>query len=201
MKFVYYSIFIIFFVVIATVIFPNENRYKTEGAAFRSIETTIVSSYDNDEQISIVKKLHDQDIVTVFYIVNDAHLVCEQLAVTEAGFKRIVDSRLTIGGIPLKDADYKIRTFVFREGPWSEKGQRYSYVTFGYIQEPESVDMVEIRYEGKYTLADVENNFFYHITSSDQKWDPIHPIIFLNDSNEVVGGYMDGLLSLDGYCH
>jgi hypothetical protein len=174
----------------------------TDGIVFDTVDEVVLAGYGKNDRLTLLQTGENNgNIHYVLYTVNQEQLMSELFYKSEAGYERIIDSRLIIGGTPLQDAEYKIRTFLITDGPWLTTGTPFTYVTFGYIQTPEQVDHVEIRYEKLYKKVAVENNSFFNIASSTHQWDTLHPIIFYNQSKEEIGGYLTDLVASGAYCH
>ncbi|OIJ13019.1 hypothetical protein BKP37_10865 [Anaerobacillus alkalilacustris] len=179
-----------------------ENTFMSEGVIFHSVEEAILKGHQENDQLTILQKGNRyDDIIYVLYTINESELISELLFESESGYERIWDSRLTIGGIPIIETDYKIRTFLITDGPWLQQGYSFTYVTFGFIQEPKDVDTVEIRYEGEHKKVPIKNQSFFNLSYSNDQWEALHPIIFYDQSENEVGDYMRGIMETDAYCH
>ena len=179
-----------------------ENTFETEGQHFPSVEEAIRVGHEDDDQLVVLKTgIRYENMMYVVYAKNEAQLISELLYESEQGYERIFDSRLTIGGVPISEAEHKIRTFLITDGPWLQQGKPFTYVTFGFIREPEEVFSVEIQYEGKQTTVPVENNSFFNVSASVEQWEALHPIIFFNQDGEEIGGYMRQFMETDAFCH
>lgn len=179
-----------------------EHGIVSDGVVYTTIEEAIKGNNQVEDDLFIFQiGNRDENVVYVLYTVNHSQLISELLLKTENGFERITDSRLIIGGVPIKDSEHKIRTFLVTDGPWLQRGKEFTYVTFGYVQEPEEIAHVEIRYEGENKKVEVLNQSFFNISSSIVQWDPLHPILFYDKSGTEVGGYMRGFMESGAYCH
>lgn len=174
----------------------------TDGIVFERLEEAVLAGYGKNDRLTLLQTGEKNvNIHYVLYAINQEQLMSELFYKSEAGYERIIDSRLIIGGTSLQDAEYKIRTFLITDGPWLTNGTPFTYVTIGYIQTPEQVDNVEIRYEELYKKVAVENQSFFNIASSTHQWDTLHPIIFYDQNREEIGGYLTDLVVSGAYCH
>ncbi|WP_216827840.1 copper resistance D family protein [Alkalihalobacterium elongatum] len=167
---------------------------------FSSPLEAINSSQDGDVDILVERRLHDGFVAVVYHIDYD-RLAAELLYKEDEEYYLVNDSNLMIGGIPISELDHKIRTFIVRNGPWLQDNRPYTYVTIGHMREPVGVEKVTIYFEGDTSEAQIDNNTFINVISADTEWDPNHPIEFLDDNDEVIGGYMRGFLEEGVYCH
>ncbi|WP_209122247.1 copper resistance D family protein [Alkalihalobacillus sp. BA299] len=172
-----------------------------DSQRFSTPREAIQSSQENGEVEVLVEQRVSNDFIAVVYHINHEKLAVDLLYKDNQDYYKVNESNLMIGGIPINELDHKIRTFIIRNGPWLQNNQPYTYVTIGYISEPSDVDKVGIYFEGDSSEAKVENNTFINVISSDEEWDPNHPIEFFNDKEEIVGGYMRGFLEEGVYCH
>ncbi len=179
-----------------------ENVFDTESRVYSSFEEAIMVGHATDDQLTIFQTGNRYaEIIYVIYTINDSQLIGELLYESDLGYERIRESRLTIGGIPIKDSEHKIRTFLITDGPWKQQNEQYTYVTFGHIQEPDDVFSVEIQYEGERRNVNVQNRTFFNFSSSDEQWEALHPIIFYNQDGEEIGGYMRQFMETEAFCH
>ncbi|OIJ12752.1 hypothetical protein BKP35_09220 [Anaerobacillus arseniciselenatis] len=179
-----------------------ENVFETESRVYSSIEEAIMVGHATDDQLTIFQTGNRYaEIIYVIYTINDSQLIGELLYENDLGYERIRESRLTIGGVPIKDSKHKIRTFLITDGPWKQQNEQYTYVTFGHIQEPDDVFSVEIQYEGERRNVNVQNRTFFNLSSSDEQWEALHPIIFYNQDGEEIGGYMRQFMETEAFCH
>ena len=179
-----------------------ENVFDTESRVYSSFEEAIMVGHATDDQLTIFQTGNRYaEIIYVIYTINDSQLIGELLYESDLGYERIRESRLTIGGIPIKDSEHKIRTFLITDGPWKQQNEQYTYVTFGHIQEPDDVFSVEIQYEGDRRNVNVQNRTFFNLSSSDEQWEALHPIIFYNQDGEEIGGYMRQFMETEAFCH
>jgi putative copper export protein len=179
-----------------------ETTFSSEGIPYSTIEEVIrLGHKDNDELLIFQTSEHAVNLINVLYSVNQSQLISELVYKSEAGYQRISDSRLIIGGTPISDAEHKIRTFLITDGPWHQKGTSFTYVTFGIIQDPVNVVDVEIRYQGKFKKVLVKNQTFFSVSSSIEQWDQLHPIIFYDESGKEIGAYMRDVMESEAYCH
>jgi len=179
-----------------------ENTFTSEGEVYTFIEEAVIVGHQDKDELKILQKGEiDETLTYVLYSINESQLISELLFKTEQGYQRIYESRLTISGTPLNDAKHKIRTFLITDGPWLQTGKTYTYVTFGFIQQPEAVSAVEIRYQGEVKRVEVENKSFFNVFASIEQWEALHPIGFYNQYGEEIGGYMRDIMETDTFCH
>ncbi|MEB1809480.1 MAG: CopD family protein [Bacillaceae bacterium] len=178
---------------------PSSQGWIGEEAFVNPLEA-IQSSQDGEIEVLVERKLLDGFVAVVYHIDYD-RLAADLLYQEGEDYYKVNDSNLMIGGIPISEMDHKIRTFIVRNGPWLQDDQPYTYVTIGHIREPIGVDRVTIYFEGDTSETRVENNTFINVISADTEWDPNHPIEFLDENEEVIGGYMRGFLEEGVYCH
>ncbi|RXI97867.1 hypothetical protein DS745_16025 [Anaerobacillus alkaliphilus] len=176
--------------------------YILDEESFQTIEEAIQTGYDPSQSVSIFQiGFKEEDIVYVLYTVDQDQLLTELLYQEENEYRKIIDSRLIIGGTSVEEAEYKIRTFLITDGPWLTGNHPFTFVTFGHINSPENVDSVEVRYEGQYKRINLENKTFFNIASSPHQWDTLHPVVFYNKDREDIGGFMKDMLFANAYCH
>lgn len=173
-----------------------------EQGSYSSMEEAIAAGYTPEDHMSILLEESDNSpYVVAVYVLNEEKLVAEMLLKEEDTYYRLTNATLTIGGTPVYTSDYKIRTFLIRDGVWLQDDKEFTYVTLGYISNPPEVEAVRIIYEGDISETDVNENAFINMTSSNEEWQPNHPIEFLDEKKNVVGGYMRGIMEDDVYCH
>ncbi|MCT8137912.1 hypothetical protein H1D32_09195 [Anaerobacillus sp. CMMVII] len=131
----------------------EEMNYPTIEAALVTVE---------DDKVEIFQTGMNGDLHYVVYTINHDQLITELFYQSKEGFKRVQDSRLIIGGTPLREAEHKIRTFLVTDGPWVDHRMPFTYVTFGFVQKPQQVDSVEIRYQGQYKKVSLKSQTFFY---------------------------------------
>ncbi len=177
-------------------------EYITEDVSYELLEEAILARYEPTQSLMLYQSGYkDENVLYVLYSIDQDQLLTELFYHSENGFQRIKDSRLIIGGTSVKEADYKIRTFLISEGPWVLNNAPFTFVTFGHINKPHIVESVEIRYEGQYKKVDLENQTFFTIATSEVQWDTLHPVVFYDKDKDDVGGYMKDMLFANAYCH
>ncbi|WP_332694620.1 hypothetical protein [Halalkalibacter lacteus] len=63
------------------------------------------------------------------------------------------------------------------------------------------VARVQIHYEGGSYIAQVEENTFINIVSTNENWADQHPIDFLADNGQVIETYARNVMEEGVYCH
>lgn len=179
-----------------------ERPFETENRIYNSLEEAIMVGHSKEDQLTIFQTGNKyDDIIYVIYSVNESQLIAELLYKSDNGYERVKESRLTIGGIPIKDSEHKIRTFLITEGPWSQQGKLFTYVTIGYVQKPADVFAAEIEFQEEVRKLNVQNKAFFSLTASNEQWDTLHRIRFYNQEGEEIGAHTRYSMETDAFCH
>ncbi|MGO4886500.1 copper resistance D family protein [Anaerobacillus sp. MEB173] len=173
-----------------------------DNTIYETIDEAIEKGYEGADVIEVLLvQPFEENFEAVVYHVNEEELVAELFLSHEDGYQRLRNAKLTIGGIPISESEHKIRTFIVTDGLWSSGNGSQVYVSFGIINDPKDVSSVIIHYEGEINEAEVVNQTFLNIVQTDEEWNPSHPIEFLSDDRQVIGGYMRGFMEEGVYCH
>ncbi|WP_096199624.1 copper resistance D family protein [Bacillus sp. FJAT-45350] len=189
---------------IALMVSVVQNDSNVDMTLYSTVEEAVEAGVVEGENPTVLQTVtHLNQYKVVLYHVNNERLVTELLHIEENGdgYYRLPESMLTVGGVPISQAEHKIRTFLIRDGYWLDDDYTYAYVTIGFINEPEHVSNVQIHYEGQLVETDMVNQSFINISSSNEQWDEMHPIEFFNEQGEDIGGYMRGFMEEGAYCH
>ncbi|WP_169801075.1 copper resistance D family protein [Halalkalibacter krulwichiae] len=168
---------------------------------YGSIEEAVEQTYGADTHIDVLHSEYVDEEVYVIYMVDESDLVAEKLLSTEGGYNRLPNAMLTIGGTAVIEEDQKIRTFRVRSGNWHNGSNTFTYVTFGMIRKPSEIARVQIHYEGGSYIAELEQNVFINVVSTNEDWADQHPIDFLASDGQLIETYARNIMEEGVYCH
>ncbi|MCL7747390.1 copper resistance D family protein [Halalkalibacter alkaliphilus] len=175
--------------------------YEQDETVYSSIKEAVSQTYQPGANIEVlVTEQHEEEIYIV-YTVNQHDLVAEKVIHVDGGYKRLPAAMLTIGGTAVVDEKQKIRTFRVQSGNWHDDRYAHTYVTFGMIQDPIDVARVQIHYEGGSYIAQLEQQTFLNVVSSNENWADQHPIDFLAENGQVIETYSRNVMEEGVYCH
>ncbi|WP_062047231.1 copper resistance D family protein [Bacillus sp. JCM 19034] len=195
-----YGVFVLT-IYLSLMMFVQIGANEVDEKVYPTVKDAIMLNYEEAAELSILQEQLYDDELFVVYTVNDDDLVAERLLKVEGGYKRLPVAMLTIGGTSVREEDQKIRTFRVQSGNWHDDDFTYTYVTFGMIQEPPNVARVQIHYEGGSYIAELEQEVFLNVTSTNEDWDDQHPIDFLTDDGTVIETYARNVMEEGVYCH
>ncbi|GAE30895.1 copper resistance D family protein [Alkalihalobacillus hemicellulosilyticus] len=174
---------------------------QVDETVYQTLEQALMQNYEESTELVVLKEMEVENERYVVYTVNGDDLVAERLIKVEDGYQRLPVAMLTIGGTSVREEEQKIRTFRVQSGNWHDDDFVYTYVTFGMIQEPEDVVRVQVHYEGGSYIAQLENEVFLNVTSTNDAWDDQHPIDFLAEDGTVIETYARNVMEEGVYCH
>ncbi|MFC0471844.1 copper resistance D family protein [Halalkalibacter kiskunsagensis] len=175
--------------------------YEQDETVYQTLEEAVSATYHANARIDLLLMEQDQNEIHVVYSVDQQDLVAEKIVEAEGGYKRLPAAMLTIGGTAIVDEKQKIRTFRIQSGNWHNENYRYTYVTFGMIQEPNNVARVQIHYEGGSYIAPLHATTFINVFSTNDNWADQHPIDFLAEDGRVIETYARNVMEEGVYCH
>ncbi|KHF40485.1 copper resistance D family protein [Halalkalibacter okhensis] len=175
--------------------------YEQDETVYPTIKEAISQPYQSDAKIDVLITEQYEEEIYVVYTVDQHDLVAEKVIPMDGGYKRLPAAMLTIGGTAIVDEKQKIRTFRVQSGNWHDDRYANTYVTFGMIQDPLDVARVQIHYEGGSYIAELEQQTFINVVSSNENWADQHPIDFLAENGEVIETYSRNVMEEGVYCH
>ncbi|PSL50992.1 putative copper resistance protein D [Salsuginibacillus halophilus] len=169
---------------------------------FSTVSEAVKKPFPKTTEVELLQvKPYGENYKAAIYTLDGESLIAELFLETEEAYMRLPDARLTIGGTPVEHSDTKIRTFLIEDGVWQQTGANYTYITLGYIQEPENTAEVHVFYEDERHEVEMKNNSFFTYATSENRWNENHPFEFYNAQGEEIGGYMRTMMEEGAFCH
>ncbi|MDO7268034.1 copper resistance D family protein [Shouchella clausii] len=137
-----------------------------------TIEEAIAVGRDNEQVELLAVFEEEQEEVFAVYQINERHLAAERLKVEDDGYRKYLDASVEIENGFLTGGDQFMDTFMFTTNDWVDNERASTYVSLGYADK--DIESVEIELNGEWRDANVKNNVFIHVESTNETFPEAH---------------------------
>ncbi|WP_059103454.1 copper resistance D family protein [Shouchella shacheensis] len=167
-----------------------------------TVEEAIGVEFEESDEFELLETFdYGESSIVAMYKVNERDLVAERLQLEEEGYRKYLDATVTIEDGFLRDNQQFMETFMYLSNDWVDEELATTYVSIGYVAEPDGVEAAEIAFSEETYPAFVKGDFILSVVSENVTYEEEHLFRFIDEGGNLLNEEHKRSMIHQGHAH